>query len=354
MTQTDIQTLAQRLTEGKLPVPEALRLAMSLATGLRKIHDEGRSHGRLTPERIELTPSGASLLPTSHIEHEVTSYTAPEVLRGRPADARSDIFSFGVIVYEMITGHRPFSGTTADALLVSMSTASAPATGSPALDSLLANCLAMDPASRWQRLQKAQMELKLLTVSARRTEPSPQRDNLGALVRAEVQQALAPRLSAQDKAIAEFQQAVSASLQAVQAHLCTIDAKLGVAQETARRAEEVAGGLNQRLASVEEQASAPSERMANTELQLQAATERMARVEQGTESIRKQALDFAESAALQLHALDQTVRSQAEALESARTALAQTDDLVERVVEALDSLQTIVLERSEDRPAGVN
>ena len=354
MTPIETQTLSRRLTDGKLPLPEALRLAMSLAEGLRKIHDEGRAHGALTPACIEFTASGVELLPPASASRGITPYAAPEVLRGRPADARSDIFSFGAIVHQMATGRLPFEGSTAEALIANITSGAVPGTGSPALDTLLANCLAADPAARWQRMQKAQMELKLLTVSARRSEGSAPRDSVAALVRAEVQHAVAARLGAQDRAIADFQQAVTASLQAVQAHLCTIDAKLTTAQDTARRSEDAVAKLNLRISSVEEHAAAPAERMANTELLLQAAAERMARAEQATESIRKQAADFAESAALQLHALDQTVRSQAEALESARTALAQTDDLVERVVEALDSLQTIVLERSEDHPAAMN
>lgn len=355
MTLTNTRTLSERLEEGKLPVPEALRLAASLADGLRKIHDEGRVDGALTPARIELTASGVELLPSPTARNAAGPYTAPEVLRGRPADARSDIFSFGAILSEMITGRVPFEGTTPEAWLASILNATAPATGNRALDTFLANCLAKDPAARWQRIQKAQMELKLLTVSARRPESPAKRENVGALVRAEVQQALSssftPRLDAQDRALAEFQQAISASLQAVQAHLCTIDAKIAAAQEGTKRSDEAIARLNLRISGVEERGGVPTERIANTELLLQAATERVSRIEQTSESVRQQAANFAENAALQLHAIEQTVRSQADALESARTALAQTDDLVERVVEALDSLQTIVLERSEERTA---
>jgi eukaryotic-like serine/threonine-protein kinase len=354
MTPTKIHTLAEHVAEGKPPVQEVLRLAMSLAEALRRIHDDGRVHGALTPSRVELTSSGVELLPG---QPDATPYTAPEVLRGRPADARADIFSFGAIVYEMITGRAPFDGNTPETLLASMVNAPPPATGSRALDALLVNCLAKDPAARWQRIQKAQLELKLLTVSARRTE-SPQRESVAAQVRAEVQQAVAARiagrLDAQDKTIAEFQQAITASLQAVQAHLCTIDAKLTAGQEGTKRSDEAIARLNVRISGVEERGTVPVERIANTELLLHAAAERVSRIEQTTESVRQQAAEFAETAALQLHAIEQTVRSQADALESARTALAQTDDLVERVVEALDSLQSIVLERSEDHASGVS
>ena len=80
---------------------------------------------------------------------------------------------------------------------------------------------------------------------------------------------------------------------------------------------------------------------------LATSAERLSRVERAMEGSEKRSDEFAASAAVRLHALEQTVRAQAAALEAARTALAQTDDLVERVVEALDSLQSTVLDRSE-------
>jgi hypothetical protein len=256
----------------------------------------------------------------------------------------------------LITGHPPFQASSPEALAAALLDSPSPATGSTRVDALLANCLAKDPALRWQRIQKAQMELKLLSVSARRSETTPQRESMAAWVRAEVQQVMSrfiPRLDTQEKNVNEFQQAVTASLQALQANLCTITANVAAAQESAKRTEDVITKLNLRISTLEEREAA-ADRLAGAELLIHAANERVARTENLTEALRKQASDFAESAALQLHALDQTVRSQADALESARTALAQTDDLVERVVEALDSLQSIVLERAEDRPAGVD
>ena len=331
---------------------------MGLAEALRKLHDEGSVHGGLTPSQIGLTASGVDLIALQAPQREVNPYTAPEVLRGRIADTRSDIFSFGAIFYEMIAGRPPFAGATPEALTAAILKEPAPATGSPRFDALTVNCLAKDPALRWQRIQKAQMELKLLTVSTRRAETSAQRENVAALVRTEVQQALASgfgtRLDAHEKSFSEFRQAVTTSLQALQAHLCTVVANVTTAQETAKRVEDALPKVDLRLSTLEEREATPAGRVANAELLLQAAAERLTRIEGSTESVRKQASDFAESAAVQLHALEQTVRSQADALESARTALAQTDDLVERVVEALDSLQTIVLERAEDRPTGVN
>src|SRR6187399_3156086 len=100
-------TLAQRLSSGKLPAPEALRLAMLLADSLRKLHDVGRCHGALTPGHVLLTGGGLELLPAE--EPAVAGpYTAPEVLQNGSPDQCSDIFSFGAILFEMLSGRRAF------------------------------------------------------------------------------------------------------------------------------------------------------------------------------------------------------------------------------------------------------
>jgi len=102
------RTLAQRLTEARIPVPEALHYAMSLAESLRKLHDAGKAHGSVSPSSIAVTATGLELIPSLGPPATVTPYTAPEVLQGQPADARSDIFSFGALVFEMLTGKRAF------------------------------------------------------------------------------------------------------------------------------------------------------------------------------------------------------------------------------------------------------
>ena len=351
------RTLDQRLADGRPSLSEALRIAMSLADALRRLHEEGRVHGALAPSSIAMATSGVELLPPRAAQGLVTPYTAPEVLRGNPADARSDIFAFGAIVYEMVTGRWPFEADTPEALAAALLNAPAPGTGNPSLDSLMANCLAKDPAARWQRVQKVQMELRLAAVSTRRPEGPPRRDNLEVVVRGEVQRAenrLASRIEAQEKAVSDLQQAVTASLQAMQAHLCTVDSKLSAGIERAKRCDEAATELGLRISGIEQRLAEPQERIGRAELLLEATAERVARAEHNADLIRKHTTEFAEGTAVQLHALQQTVGSQAEALESARRALAQTDDLVERVVEALDSLQSIVLQRSEEGITAVN
>src|SRR5579871_5539705 len=125
----ETRTLAQRLEEGTLPVPDALRLAMSLAETLRKLHDQGSVYGVLTPSHIEVTGTGVDLVPVQAPQRDINPYTAPEVVRGRMADTRSDIFSFGSIFYEMINGRPPFQGATPEALTAAILNEPAP-TGS--------------------------------------------------------------------------------------------------------------------------------------------------------------------------------------------------------------------------------
>src|ERR1035441_7937923 len=108
MTQTTQRTLAERLHEGKLPVAEGLRFAMTLADALRRIHDSGRVYGALTPSNIALTGTSVELADPPKQAGGVTPYTAPELLHGKPADVRGDIFAFGAILFEMLTGRHAF------------------------------------------------------------------------------------------------------------------------------------------------------------------------------------------------------------------------------------------------------
>src|SRR5664279_6320407 len=172
MLWNDEKTLAQMLSEGRLPVTAALRYAVQLAEELRKLHDAGGVHGAVTPSHLGLAASGLVLLPAAEGEaRAITPYTAPEVVQGRPADARSDIFGFGAILFEMFTGRQAFDGETRAALAANLTKAPTPASGSPAVDRLLRRCLSKNPEMRSPRMQKIIMELKLLGVAVRRPDP---------------------------------------------------------------------------------------------------------------------------------------------------------------------------------------
>jgi serine/threonine protein kinase len=124
------------------------------------LHDSGCVHGSITPEKLGLTGSGVRLdVPKPGEAIPATPYTAPEVLAGCAADARADIFAFGAIVFEMLTGQRAFDGETREEV---------PCSGSSAVDRLVRPCLMINPDARTPRMQKAMLELKLLKMAAHR------------------------------------------------------------------------------------------------------------------------------------------------------------------------------------------
>src|SRR5437879_2489322 len=131
------ETLAQRLMKGPLPLEQVLQYAIEIADALDKAHRKGVTHRDLKPGNIMLTKSGTKLLdfglaklrrdaaPSASLSQLPTAnegitaqgtilgtlqYMAPEQLEGKEADARTDIFAFGVVVYEMATGKKAFEG----------------------------------------------------------------------------------------------------------------------------------------------------------------------------------------------------------------------------------------------------
>ena len=128
-------TLREKLTEGPLPVRKALETAGEMAEALEAAHKQKIVHRDLKPSNIMLTPEGhvkvmdfglaKRVTPVAGQEQEITTaltqqgstlgtvpYMSPEQVRGQEVDTRSDIFSFGVVLYEMLTGAHPFKGDT--------------------------------------------------------------------------------------------------------------------------------------------------------------------------------------------------------------------------------------------------
>src|ERR1022692_3762796 len=238
MIVNDNQTLAQRLAEGRLPIAEALRYAMQLADCLGKLHDVGKAHGAVTPSNLVVVAGGVELLPPPEgSSGAITPYTAPEVVQGRAADARSDVFGFGAILFEMITGRRAFEGDSRITLAANLLETPAPASGSPTVDRLVGPCLNKNPEARRQRMQKIMMELKLLSVAMRRSEAdaaaAPRRDAAAdtAAIRAEVQQLevrMEARLRDQETSVTEMHRSASATdTAAVLAEMQQLEARMG-------------------------------------------------------------------------------------------------------------------------------
>ena len=160
------RTLSDCLHEGKLPQAEALGYAVALAQELGRIHAAGKIHGALLPAAIALTEGGLELLPAD-TRGEVTPYTAPEVLAGAPSDVLGDVFSFGAVVYELLSGRRAFDGDSPEALAKAIAESQPTSCGPAAIDGLIQTCLAKDRGARFQRMEKILLELKLAAIAGR-------------------------------------------------------------------------------------------------------------------------------------------------------------------------------------------
>ena len=201
------ETLSSRLSRGALDIREAVRHARDIASAVDAAHRRNVIHRDLKPSNIMLTKAGAKLLDFGlaklHKGAEVTigemptglsdisddgavvgtlRYMAPELLKGAEADARSDVFSFGAVLYEMLTGEPPFKGSGNARIIAAILTEEPrpiqqlrPEVPWP-LDWITRTCLAKDPDERWQDAREVVRQLNLIEqtpLSPTPASPSP-------------------------------------------------------------------------------------------------------------------------------------------------------------------------------------
>jgi serine/threonine protein kinase len=182
------QSLEKALAKGSVPFPSACNWAAHVAVALAIAHRRGIIHGDVKPanilitndNRVKLTDFGMARL-AKHDNGDTSlygtpAYWCPEQIHGRPQDARSDLFSLGVVLYEMVTGISPFAGPSLQSVCNNvLSSTPLPATQSnPSLPSsihdVLAGCLAKDPLYRFA---SAEMLAEQLFPLARLKPPTP-------------------------------------------------------------------------------------------------------------------------------------------------------------------------------------
>ncbi len=192
------ETLADRLARGAVPTDQALRIGIEILQALDAAHRQGIVHRDLKPGNVMLTKSGVKLLdfglaklaappPESAISQATSlptalqqsqplttrgtilgtfQYMAPEQLEGRDADGRSDIFAFGCVLYEMLTGRKAFSGASQASLIGSiMNSDPAPISSiqpmiPASLDRIVKGCLAKEPEHRWSTAHDVMLQLQ--------------------------------------------------------------------------------------------------------------------------------------------------------------------------------------------------
>src|SRR5262245_30174462 len=198
------ETLAARLARGPLPLEEALRYATQIAAALDKAHSAGITHRDLKPGNVFLVHGGAAspaldtkLLDFGVAKHKAgwaggsrdlttpgmilgtMQYMAPEQIEGKETDARTDIFAFGAVLFEMLTGRKAFEADSRAALMVAILgreptrlTTLQPLVP-PWLERVIERCLAKDPRQRWQSARDLMRALQAPPTAATAQSANP-------------------------------------------------------------------------------------------------------------------------------------------------------------------------------------
>jgi serine/threonine-protein kinase len=170
--------------KGALPLPVGLRIAKQMCLGLEAAHQEGVVHRDIKPQNMLIIPetgdlkimdfgiarvsemkAGAAGLTSTGTVMGTPDYMPPEQAQGQPADFRSDIYSLGIVLYEMFTGHLPFSGDSAMAVVLAHIQRPAPAPRQanpaipPGLEAIILRCIEKSPSKRYQRVEDVLRDL---------------------------------------------------------------------------------------------------------------------------------------------------------------------------------------------------
>ena len=193
------ETLADRIVRGPIPLNEAMTMARQIADALEAAHEKGIIHRDLKPSNIKITPDGVVKVldfglakaasgdtATADLTQSPTitvggtqegvilgtpAYMSPEQARGRPADKRADVWAFGVVLYEMLTGRPAYQGETTSDVLAKVierepDWAALPASTPPRLRELLNRCAKKDPKMRLQAIGDARIQIEELISGA--------------------------------------------------------------------------------------------------------------------------------------------------------------------------------------------
>jgi serine/threonine-protein kinase len=194
------ETLGQRIARGPIPVEEALKIALQIGEALEAAHDKGIIHRDLKPANVKITPEGkvkvldfglAKALDSSPVPADPSNsptmsvlatnagvilgtagYMSPEQAKGRAADQRSDVFAFGCVLYEMLTGRQTFDGETVTEVLASVLKQEADLSLLPQnihsrVVELIRRCLAKDPKKRWHAAADIRVEIEMILTESR-------------------------------------------------------------------------------------------------------------------------------------------------------------------------------------------
>jgi eukaryotic-like serine/threonine-protein kinase len=206
------ETLAQRLTQGALPIAQALRFAIEMADALETAHERGIVHRDFKPGNVTLTAGGVKLLDfgiaklvtapgVGEVSQAATAvrtgmtrggvigtvnYMSPEQARGAPVDARTDIWAFGCVLYEMLTGERAFAGpSAADTTIATLerepNLEELPTATPAAVRHVIRRCLDKDVNRRLHDICDARTELEDALVAMGNTGMKEQRPSIAVL-----------------------------------------------------------------------------------------------------------------------------------------------------------------------------